>query len=304
MKEKFLTRIQLITMYFTSQLSVIVFTMVLIVLLAIYLINMFFKAEDSLLYFEQNSLEILGLSGFILFCLYFSMIIIYLHFLKFGIISLPRFLVENTPLLPRSLRLEYYNITGNTTKALNLVSSFKDLSKQPQTKLYVIEAFINAQKYKTALKLIDTGPESLEHDSMLIRKALIYSKTEKYKQEAKDIALNACESNKEMFVHSPDSKYLEIITKLAEVLYLTGEHIEAYNTLKPFINSFYKNTFYYTCRYCRYDLSYYFYILALIEKNANNNLVACYRFCDMAIKMFKESTPALKAQELQAGLSL
>lgn len=302
MKEKLLNKIQGIVMYYASQLSVIVFTLVLIFLLALYFINMFFKAESPMIYFDENSFEILILSGLILFCSYFSVMIIYLHKLKFGKTKLAGLIIQLMPLMPGALKLHFYNITGNKQKALEMASGFKNLEKQETARLYIIDAFINAEKYKAALKLATATVENYEYDAIIMRKALIYSKMEKHKAEAKELAYEAMERNKDLLVRNPDSKFLEMITRLSEVLLELEEYEEAYITLKPFINIIYKHTFYSTCRYSRYDLAHYFYILALIEQKGNNNPVAARRFLDMTVKMFKDSSYGKKAALLLSDI--
>ena len=298
MQTNWLTRFQIIFLYFISQAVIPIIGLILLAFLGIYIINFFFIQPEKLAYLSEIYVELVVVLFLTSFCAFVSIINIVLNLIKFGKTNLVENLVTKSKFITDETKLYYYTITGNTTKSLEIAGKFTDFKKRDTTRMLVTDAYLQAKKFKKIQALLDEFINPLEYDLLLSRKAIIALKRDKDNDKALKLALEALETNRKSVVRNSDPKLLEIKIILAEIYLARKETDKAIEALLPFEYDLIKYPFYSCCKYSKYLIAWYclVYAKALHQTRKNSEEVKFY--LNKCIESFPQSVHAKEAKNL------
>lgn len=304
MKTGFITRFQIIVIYLISQITFPVITVALLLLMAIYIVNMLFKQPDPLVYFWDISIEFIVVAVLVLFCFYVSFINCILNALKFGKTKIAGYIIDNTSLVPLETKLFYNNIIGNKDKALEIAHILckekkkSRFDKKYTTKLFIIDAFLNSKQYKKAQIVIFSDITPIESDIVTAKKALLSLYKDNNKDEAIKLALEAIDINQNMAVRNSDPKFFELNLILAEIYYTSDKLNEAYETLLPWVQLISKYPLYSCCKYNKFNMAQCYLLFALVLSKQNANREEIDKYLNKCVCTFENSLYAKEAKKL------
>lgn len=280
-----------------------VFCLVFFVLSAIYILNIIFIQENPLNYFNQQFLNIVIVTFLFIFCFYTSIISLFLNLFKFGNIKLLAKFINTPYIISNDIKVYYYNSIGMVSKSLELVSKFIKLEKRSLTKILIADTFIQANKYKSAEKILATEIMQREYDLVQIRKALLVAVKNKDLDKALSLSKDALDANKSGLIRNAEPKHFEIELILADIYYRFEKNQEAFDLLSPLYDDINNHTFYYICKYNALLLSKYYLLYAKIIIKQHSNTDTIQAALKNSIKLFKDSTYAKEARMLLSKYS-
>lgn len=302
MKTNIFTRFITVLTFLIAQLSMPCLSLLLFLMLLIYLLNLFVIQPDKLKYLNETYLYIIITLILTIIFSYISLIGVLLNFLKFGRADLVSKIIAIPRLLTTETKLYYYNLTGQSSKAIDIAKGMVLTDKMILTKLLVSDAFYIAKKYKTALKLVSEESNAKEIDLAMAKRALIIAKKDNDFDKAIELACDAININKNNVVRNSEVKYFEISLILSEIYYLAGELEKTIETLEPWYESITKYPIFFKSKYNAYFMSQYFLLYAQTLLKKNIDIEKVKYLLDKTIITFPASLPAKEAYKIKIDL--
>jgi tetratricopeptide (TPR) repeat protein len=271
METNWFTRAQIIIIYIVSQLAIPFFSVFMLVLLLVYLVNFLYIQPNPIEYFRETYLSIIVIAFLLVFGLYTSFMTYLLNLLKFGKTNAVKNLIDLPYIVTAETKLYYYILIGDTSKSLEIIPRISSIEKKNLAKIMSADAYIQAKEYKKAEDILNTDINERESDLVRAKKGYILAKKYDDYEEGIKLILDAIEINRKGLIRNAEPKLLELNLILAELCLNNNKIDDAEEAINPWRDNIEKHVLFFKCKYSAFLASQYFFINAKILLKQNHN---------------------------------